>query len=209
MRTTRACIASFSLAVAAFAGDKAPYHVAGVYTETCACGVPCKCELTGEIPPTCQGVGAFRFTSGDYAGRDLAGVSLAYAVKPGEWVRVYIDAPDPAHRATAEQFARVAYRDWGKMEAVKDARIEIKGDHGAYTVAVDGGKIMSYVTAPILGGDGKTALTHGNTHSVFTDTFLQAQSAGKTVYHDDQRAFELDPGRNAYFNEKMSGHGSL
>ena len=90
-----------SLALAARAADKQPYKVSGVYTETCACSVPCKCELTGDVPSSCVGVGAFKITAGDIGGADLSGVSIAYAGKPGEWVRIYIDAPDHMHRAAA------------------------------------------------------------------------------------------------------------
>ena len=199
----------FCLAVAARAADKAPFKVTGLYTETCACSAPCKCEPTGEVPPDCEGVGAFKLTAGNFAGQDLAGVSIAYAGKPGEWVRIYIDAPDAAHRATAEKLARAAFAQWGKMEAVKDAKIEIAGPYGAYTVSVDGGKIMKYTTTPILGGDGKTALGHNNTHNPLTSLFLQGKSAGPVVYKDDDRTFELSQGRNAYFNDKMQTSGSL
>jgi len=84
--------------VAIFAADKAPYKLAGTSTETCACRIPCACELTGDVPSTCQGVGAYAITTGSYAGADLSGVKLAYATKPSEWVRVYIVAPDPSRR---------------------------------------------------------------------------------------------------------------
>ncbi|MFA5057913.1 MAG: DUF1326 domain-containing protein [Opitutaceae bacterium] len=202
-------IVFFALSLAARAADKVPYTVTGLYTETCACSAPCKCELTGEVPATCEGVGAFKITAGSYAGADLSGVSIAYATKPGAWVRAYIDAPDQTRRATAEKLARAVFAAWGTMESVKDARVDIAGMQGAYTVTVDGGKIMKYVTAPLVGGDGKTALTHGNTHSALTSVFLQGISSAPTVYHDDTRSIELDQGRNAYFNDKMQTSGEL
>ena len=198
-----------SLALAARAVDKVPYKVAGLYTETCACSVPCKCELTGDVPPSCVGVGAIKITAGSFAGQDLAGVSIAYATKPGEWVRSYIDAPDQAHRMAAEKLARAVFAAWGTMEAVKDAKVAIAGMYGAYTVTVDGGKIMKYVMAPVIGGDGKTALSHGNTHSALTSVFLQGSSTEPLVYHDDNRSIELDKGRNAYFNDMMMTSGQL
>jgi hypothetical protein len=198
-----------SLAAAARAADKVPYKVAGVYTETCACSVPCKCELTGEVPSSCIGVGAFKLTAGNFAGADLSGVSIAYAGKPGEWIRIYIDAPDQAHRATAEKLARAAFAAWGTFEAVKDAKVAIAGMDGAYTVTVDDGKIMKYSAAPVLGGDGKTALSIGNVFNPLTSVFLQGKSTELTVYHDDNRSIELPEGRNAYFNDKMQTNGEL
>ena len=198
-----------SLALAARAADKQPFKVAGVYTETCACSLPCKCELTGDVPPSCVGVGAFKVTAGDIAGADLSGVSIAYAGKPGEWIRIYIDAPDKARRDAAEKLARAAFAPWGTMEAIKDAKIDIAGTYGAYTVTVDGGKIMKYTSAPVLGGDGKTALAHNNVFDPMTSVFLQAKSTAPTVYHDDTRSIQLDAGRNAYFNDMMQTSGQL
>jgi hypothetical protein len=202
-------VVSLSLAAAASAADKVPYKVSGLYTETCACSIPCKCELTGEVPSSCVGVGAFKLTSGNIAGQDLAGVSIAYAGKPGEWIRVYIDAPDRAHRAAAEKLARAAFAPWGTFEAIKDAKVDITGMYGAYTVTVDGGKIMKYTSAPVFGGDGKTALAISNVSNPLTSLFLQGKSTEPTVYHDDTRSIELDKGRNAFFNDKMDTSGAL
>jgi hypothetical protein len=198
-----------SLAVVARAADKVPFTVTGLYTETCACSVPCKCDLTGEVPSSCIGVGAFKLTAGNFAGADLSGVSIAYAGKPGEWIRIYIDAPDLTHRAAAEKLARAAFAPWGTMEAIKDAKIDIAGTYGAYTVTVDGGKIMKYTSAPVLGGDGKTALSIGNVLNPLTSVFLQGKSTEPTVYRDDSRSIELSEGRNAFFNDKMMTSGQL
>jgi hypothetical protein len=209
MKHVIAFVLLLSLTLAARAADKVPYKVAGVYTETCACSVPCKCELTGEVPSSCIGVGAFKFTAGNFAGADLSGVSIAYAGKPGEWIRIYIDAPDQAHRMAAEKLSRAAFAAWGTFEAVKDAKVDIAGTYGAYTVTVDGGKIMKYTSAPVLGGDGKTALSIGNVFNPLTSVFLQGKSTAPTVYHDDTRTFELSEGRNAYFNDKMNTSGQL
>ena len=208
MKRTFSVLGLLSIAVVAHAGDKVLYKLAGVFTETCACGIPCKCELTGEVFSNCQGVGVFKITSGSYAGADLSGVTIAYAVKPGEWVRAYIDAPDKSRRDAAEKFARAVYKDWGTMEAVKDAKIAIQGTNGNYTVSVDGGTIMSYTIEPVLGGDGKTALTHGNTHNALTSTFYQAKSKSM-AYRDDTRTIELASGRNGYFNDRMEKSGQL
>jgi hypothetical protein len=198
-----------SIALASTMLAKSPFRVGGMFAESCACSIPCKCELTGEVPSMCQGVGAYKFTSGDYAGESLAGVSLAYAVKPGEWIRIYIDAPDKAKREAAEKFARAYYAGWGKMESVKDAKVAFAGSDGNYTVSVDDGKIMTYSIEPLLGGDKKTPLMHGNTHSGLSSTFMQAKAAKEVVFHDGDRSFELPAGRNGYFNEKFDSKGEI
>jgi len=209
MKSVISLIALSTVALVARAADKQPFKVTGVYTETCACSAPCKCELTGDVPPSCQGVGALRITSGNYGGMDLAGVSIAYAGKPGEWVRIYIDAPDKDHRDAAEKLSRAAFAAWGKVEAVKDAKVEIAGTYGAYTVTVDGGATMKYVTEPLLGGDGKTAVSYSNTYNPLTSTFLQGKSTDALSYRDGDRTMDLTKGRNAYFNDKMDTSGQL
>jgi hypothetical protein len=80
---------------------------------------------------------------------------------------------------------------------------------GAYTVTVDGGKIMKYTSAPVLGGDGRTALSHSNVFNPLTSVFLQGKSTAPTVYRDDARTIQLDAGRNAYFNDMMQTSGQL
>jgi hypothetical protein len=209
MKHAIAFIGLLSLVVIARAANKQPFKLSGLYTETCACSAPCKCELTGDVPPSCVGVGALKLTAEDFGGQDLSGVGIAYAGKPGEWIRIYIDAPDKAHRETAEKLARLAFANWGKMEAVKDAKVAINGTGGAYTVTVDGGNVMKYYTAPILGGDGKTAVSYSNTFDPWTHLFLQAKSTDAVFYHDDNRSIELDKGRNAYFNDTMRTSGEL
>jgi hypothetical protein len=161
------------------------------------------------VPDSCKGVGAIAIVHGDYCGEDISGVRFAYATVLGDWLRLYVDAPDPAKRAAVEKFLRVLCADWGKLESVKDAKIEIEGRGGGYAVKVDGGKTMAFVIAPVIGGDGKTPITHTNTHSAFATIFLQGKSASTTTYNDETRTFEIAAGRNGYFNDKMEGSGSL
>jgi hypothetical protein len=198
-----------AVAAPALAAGTQPYHLSGVYTDTCSCGAPCLCELTGDAPDSCKGVGAVEIVHGDFAGSDLSGVRFAYATFMGDWVCLFIDAPDPAHRATAEKFLRAFCAGWGKLESLRDAKIEITGKDGGYAVKVDDGKTMQYAIAPMIGGDGRTPLVHTNTHSLITSTFLQGKSAETTVYHDGARSFEIDAGRNGYFNDKVDSSGSL
>ncbi len=207
MKNTIIMVGLISVALAGNVAAKSPFKVTGMFAESCACSVPCQCELTGEVPSSCQGVGAYQFTSGSYAGQSLDGVRFAYAVKPGEWVRVYIDAPDQARREAAEKFARAYYAAWGTMEAVKDAKVVFTGRAGKYTVTVDAGKIMTYAVEAVLGGDGRTPLTHGNTHSGIAHVFMQAKASQPVIYHDGERAFELPAGRNGYFNDQFDSSG--
>ena len=109
MKHAIALIGMLAVAFTARAADKQPFKLNGLYTETCACPAPCKSELTGDVPPSCIGVGALKITAGDLDGQDLSGVGIAYAGKPGEWIRIYIDAPDKIHRETAERLARLAF----------------------------------------------------------------------------------------------------
>src|SRR5690349_16622823 len=103
--------AGIALVASGTGARKHHFSVNGAYLEGCSCGAPCKCELTG-IEMGCQGVGAFTFTGGSYDGRSLAGVRTAYATKPGEWVMIYVDAPNTAKRATGEQFMRNMLAAW-------------------------------------------------------------------------------------------------
>ncbi len=197
------------LAAATFGAEKKPYHIAGVYTDTCTCRIPCTCDLTGDTPDSCLGVGVVDITHGDFSGSDLSGVRFAWAMDMGKWVRIYIDAPDATHRAAAEQFVRALCVDWGKMEVIRDAKIDISRKSGGYAAKVNGGSTMDFEIAPVMGGDGKTPLVHSNTHSQLTSTFLQGSSAKPSVFRDDDRVFNIAAGRNGYFDPNMDHSGSL
>ncbi len=189
--------------------DKKPFQLTGLYIDSCSCSVPCKCDLTGEMPKGCQGMGAIKITSGSYDGHDLSGVTIAYVGHAGEWSRLYVDAPDEKHRAAAEEFGRAFAVDFAPVEAVKEAKIEITGSSGAYTVTMDGGKIMKLTTEAVMGGDGKTALSHGNSLVPISPTLLQGKAATASMYHDGDRQIDNPAGRNVYFNDKMDSHGEL
>ena len=95
------------------------------------------------------------------------------------------------------------------MESIKDAKVDIAGTYGAYTVSVDGGATMKYVMQPMLGGDGKTAVAHTNTFDPISPVFLQGKSTEDLTYQDGERAINLSKGRNAYFNDKLNTSGQL
>ncbi|MBI4548668.1 MAG: DUF1326 domain-containing protein [Ignavibacteriae bacterium] len=186
------------------AGGK--WSAKGTFVEGCSCNPPCACELTG-VEMGCQGVGAMEFTGGSYMGTDLTGAKITYATTPGQWVRIYVDAKDDKQKEAATAFAKDYYKGFGPVEASSAAKIDISGKNGRYTVKVDDGKIMTLVTEPILGGDGKTPLVHKNTKSKLVVDFKQ----GKTVsgmFSDGERKFELKSS-NSYFNDKVKSEGTL
>jgi hypothetical protein len=185
--------------------EKQDFTVDGEYVEGCSCMGVCPCELTG-VKSGCQGVGALKLTSGSYMGTDLSDVKIAYATLPGTWVRLYVDASD-AQRPAAEAFGKAVYAPFGKIEAVKPAKIAFEGEDGKYTVSVDGGRTMQLSTVPVMGGDNKTPIAHSNTKDLLNPTFLQ----GKTVsarYHDGRHSFTLKD-TNSYFNNQMHSSGKV
>ena len=190
------------------AGEKHPFTAKGLYTETCSCSAPCKCEMFGELQKGCEGVGAMHLTGGTYNGQDLTGLKAAYATEPGNWVIVYIQAVNPEQRKAGAAFLHGVFSNWGKVEAVKDAKVEIAGDKGNYVVSVDDGKIMKYETKVVLGGDKKTPVTHGNMGDLLNKTFKQGLSESAT-FKDGDHGFDLDKGRNAYFNDEMDAQGEI
>lgn len=198
----------FTMIVSGFviAQAKEPFSVDGTFVETCSCMPPCSCELTA-LESGCEGVGVWQFNGGTYKGQSLKGVKMFYAVEPASWVRLYIDAPK-AQFKNVEAFARKVYAGYGKIEAVKPAKIAIAGSNGRFNVLVNGGKICSYETEPVIGGDGKTALTYSNIKNPINHTVMQAKCV-KCTFSDGSRKFKLEKGRNAYFNAHVKNTGVL
>lgn len=188
----------------AYAGGK--WSVSGTFVEGCSCMGVCPCELTG-LKDGCDGVGALMVTSGNYQGVDLSGSKIVYASTPGQWVRLYVETKDSKQNHAARDFASAYFSGFGKVEDVKDAKIDISGKEGKYTVSVDNGAIMNLQTEPVLGGDQKTPITHTNTQSKLNPTVMQ----GKTIsgsYKDGERSFTLE-GSNSYFNPHVKSSGKF
>jgi len=146
-------------------------------------------------------------TSGSYMGVDLAGAKIAYAAGVADWVRLYVDVRNPRQREAAQAFAKAVYGAFGKIEAVKDAQIEISGKDGRYTVSVDGGKIMQLTTEPMLGGDKTTPIGISNIHDPLHPNVLQAKTITGS-FHDDNRSFTLKDS-NSYFTDRMQSSGKI
>ncbi len=199
-------VAMLIIALAGSSAHNGSLRYDGMYVESCSCPAPCPCELTG-ISMGCEGVGAFSIASGRFEGADLSGVKFAYATKPGSWVQCYVDAPTKEKRAAGAALAKSAFKDWGKMGAVKDAKIDITGSAGKYTMMVDGGKIMALTTSPVNGLNKKKPMTYSNINSVLHPVVMQAKTV-KCAYHDGDKKFDLK-GTNAYYNPTIKANGKL
>lgn len=189
------------------AKDAKDFAVEGSYVEACSCGAPCPCELVGPNM-MCEGVGAYSFDKGTYGGEDFSGVRMAYSLKIGKEVHIYLDAPDAAKRAAAEKFSRAALAGFGPCKGVHDAKIEFTGKDGAYTVKLGGGKLMTLVTEPVLGGDKKTPVVHMNTQDAVNPVMYQG-SCVSCAFADGDVKITLDKGRNSYFNQHMKTTGKI
>jgi hypothetical protein len=203
-----AVCATTMVALASQAGGemKHRFTMNGSYVEGCSCGIPCKCELTG-VEMGCEGVGAFSFDSGTFDGKSLAGVKTAYAVKPGDWVIIYVDAPTERKNATATNFMKTMLKAWGKLQAVKRAKVAVWHSGDMDYATVDGGKIMNLKSKVVKGGDGKTALVYSNINDPVHPTVMQAKTISCT-FKDGDRQFTLKDS-NAYFNHRIRSSGSL
>lgn len=188
----------------AIAGGK--WSVKGTFIEGCSCNMPCGCELTG-VEMGCEGVGVLSLTGGSYNGVDLTGAKMAYAMVPGDWVRLYVDAKNDAQKNAAIEFAKGYYGGFGKLESASAGKIDIAGKDGKYTVKVNDGKIMQLTTEPVLGGDNKTPITHTNTKSNLSSVFMQAKTVSGT-FSDGDRKFELRDS-NSYFNTNLKSEGTI
>jgi hypothetical protein len=191
---------------AAAAAAKAVFSVEGMFVDCCSCRPPCPCEVT-EVMRGCKGVGAHQFSSGKYAGDDLAGVKIAHAKVVGEWVNLYIDAQDE-QRAAAEKFGRAMFAGFGPIKEVKFARIELSGADGKYTVTVDGGKIMRFETEPVLGGDAKTPVGYTNIKNAVNPDVYQGRCV-IAAYSDGDKKVTVEKGRNSHFNARLKSSGKI
>jgi len=162
--------------------------------------------MTG-VEMGCQGVGAFSFTGGSFDGKSLAGTRAAYATKPGEWVVIYVDAPNKAKRSAVEGLMRGALGGFGKIEAVKDGKITIGHKGNMDWAQVDGGKIMDLKSVAVMGGDGKSPLTYSNIHDPLHPVVMQGKTTSGS-YSDGDKKFELKD-TNAFFNHRISSKGKV
>lgn len=183
-----------------------PFHYTGYYAEACSCSAPCPCEMTG-VTKGCLGVGAFAFESGSYDGMSISGCRAAYATGPGEWVLIYVDAPTPAKKKALTAMLTAVLSGFGKVEAVKDAKVALtkRGDH--YWCSIDGGRIGNFETTPVLGLDNKTPLKYSNVKDPLHPVVMQGNNV-ETHFNDGGHSFDLKDS-NAFFNGSISAKGSV
>jgi hypothetical protein len=210
MRGLRALLVAGLLTGVALAASpgtgKQPFKVAGTFVEGCSCNIVCSCNM-GHIGHACQGVGAMAFQSGTYMNTDLSGAKMAYAVSVGNWLRVYTEGRNPAQEKALAALIAKTFAAFGKLEESRSARIEITGADGKYNVQVDGGKIMSLTTEPVMGADGKKPFTYHNTLLPLSPTIFQAKTVSGS-FNDGGHSFTLADS-NSYFNPTAEGRGEL
>jgi hypothetical protein len=207
MKTIASLILTTSLLAApVFAAGKKPFTVRGEFIDSCSCNIGCSCPM-GKFESGCQGIGVIIVKSGTFAGGDMAGTKIAYAVAPGKWVRGYVDAPDAAKANAASEFAKVALAGFGKVEFVKPARVAVSGSNGAYTYSVNGGKTMKASTRMVPGADGHSPIMHVNLPDPLNGKLAQGRTLSGS-YSDAGRSFTLK-GTNSYYNTGLKKSGRL
>ncbi len=182
-----------------------PFDLHGTYVEGCSCSMVCTCSLNGSMVPGCQVMGAMIISSGTYGDDSLSGDKVAFAVGHG-WVRIFVESNDSAQAKTAGALAKALLSPYGTIESVRDAEIELSGSDGNYTLSVGEGKVILLKTQPVLGADGKTAVTYTN----YPDPLLRTIMQGKVVsgsYDDGEHHFALK-GSNSFFNQNWSASGN-
>jgi hypothetical protein len=182
------------------------YRVVGTFLDGCACNVPCPCEFSGSFKEGCNQIGVLVLTSGTYKGVDLAGAKIVEAGLAGSWTHIYVDASD-AQREAATALAKAAFSVYGKVEAVKNASIDLAGKDGRYKLTVDGGKVVEMTIEPVLGVDQRTPIILTNVPSAFGSTVMQARTI-QGRFQDGNRSFKLE-NSNATFNDRVKSQGKF
>jgi hypothetical protein len=194
------------LAAVGTAAQQKPFTLRGIYVEGCSCSVVCTCALTGEMARGCRVMGAMIISSGTYGEADLSGTKIAFAIGD-KWVRIFVQSQDPAQAETAGALGRALFSSYGEIESIRDAKIDLSGSHGDYTLKVDDGKVMELATQPVLGADKKTAVTYTNYPDPLFHTIKQAKVVSGR-YNEGKHHFKLE-GTNSFFNEDWNASGKI
>jgi hypothetical protein len=180
---------------------KLPYTFRASFVEGCSCKDICVTEITGR-DAGCHGVGAMHFERGNYGGKSFSGTSAAWAWDSGKWVRLYVEGPS-AQRQVLTAFMKAMLADWGKLESVSAARIDVKKQPNGFSATLPALRI---IVRPVLGGDGKSAVVHTNLTSPFHSTLMQ----GETVHaaFTAEHPFTLDK-TNGFYNPRYGMSGKI
>ena len=174
------------------------FDLHGVYLEGCTCKVVCPCDLEGAMVKGCHVMGAMIITKGSYENYKLSDMKIAFAVT-GKWVRIYVQTKDSVQNQVAREMSRVIFGSYGVVESIRNAEIELSGKNGSYSLKVDGGKVIDLKTEPVLGANGKTAVTYMNYPDPLFETIMQARVISGN-YNDGSHRFTLE-GTNSFFNQ--------
>jgi len=183
-----------------------PFELHGTYLEGCSCKMVCSCDLYGAMVPGCTVMGALIINSGHFGDSDLSGTNIAFAIGD-KWVRIYIQADNPNHLKTAEEFGRAAFGAYGNVELVSAAKVELSKDNGKLTLKVEDGKAIRLSVQPVLGANQKTAVTYTNYPDPLFHTIMQ----GKVIsgeYSDNIHHFTLEDS-NSFFNQDWNISGEM
>jgi hypothetical protein len=186
----------------AFPQEKVAYRVVATHLEGCSCSIACSCAITG-LKHNCSFVVATALKEGTYNGVDLKGVKVAAGGLAGSRIYVYVDAPE-SQREAATGFAKGSYGMLGKIEAVRNVKIDLSGKDGSYTLTIDDGKAAQLTTEPVLGQDKKTPITYVNMDPW---PLMQARAV-KGTFHEGDLSFKLE-GSNSFFNDRFETSGKM
>jgi len=186
--------------------DQVNFELKGIYLEGCTCKVVCACDLEGKMAEGCHVMGALIIESGSYENFKLSKAKIAFAMGD-KWVRIYMQTKDAEQNRMAAKLAQAIFSAYGIVESIQNAEIELFGSNGSYSLRVDGGKIIDMKTQPVIGANGKTAVTYTNYPDPLFQTIMQAKVISGN-YNDDNRHFTLE-GTNSFFNQEWSVSGKI
>lgn len=189
------------------ATDGLDFIFQGTFLEGCSCASSCAFESTGAMTG-CRALGVYSATSGSFDGQNLAGLKFAFVAAPQDALYIYLDARNDGQRKAAEKLARFLFAEgFGKIKAVKDASISLKGRDGTYLFKINDGKTVDMTTQAIIGGDGKSLVELRNVFGDPYDTLFQGKTL-KAIFNDGSDSFGLS-GTNSYFVETLKIHKRL
>lgn len=195
---------AFSLVSAAppvFGQQKPEYRVKGTQMEGCTCNLVCSCSFTGKRAQGCKGINVWAVSSGSYQGVDLAGAKFASG-SSGQKKYLYVDSSDAQREAAAAAAKAILGSGPGKIQAVKNAKIDLSGSGGRYTLNINGGKTAQLTTEPLMGNDKKTPSAHTNAMSY---PIMQGRTLTGS-FHEPGLSFKLK-NTNSFFSDDAEETG--
>lgn len=196
------CITCFSMS----APGGQEFHVEGTIVDACNCSTPCSWEMSGEAK-SCERLGAIFFTGGDFLNVDLENARLAYAIEPGSWVRIYVQAVHAVQREAVIAFAKAYFSSYGTVEESREAKIDFQGEEGDYVIKVNDGNLLYLATEAVLGGDEESPIVVQNTKNRLSPMFKQARTVSGR-FSDEGRSIHMN-GSNASFNDELDTEGEV